>query len=290
MKEAFRNQRVSPRKRLDIRIINDVLEEYRAMGYRLTLRQLFYQLVARDRIPNTLRQYSWLSQTCVFGRMNGLIDWDAIEDRLRKPDLQYYVSSISDALKDTIDQYKLDRQEEQPFNLEIWTEKDAVSNILRRVAYTYHIRLMVNRGYSSCSAMYEAANRMKNVLASTKILYVGDHDPSGLDMLRDINERLHEFELLDVDVVHVALRTQHVQEYNLPPNPAKVTDPRAKTYIEIFGEESWELDALPPNILEGLVDRAVKKYLNMELFKYKLQMEAADKVTLKNMLESVSKE
>lgn len=125
MKETFREQKITPERAAQIGVANEILEDYTMQGYRLTLRQLYYQLVARDIIPNTLREYSKLSATCVIGRMNGLMDWDAIEDRLRRPQLQYYVSNIADALRDTVAQYKLDRQKGQPYYMEIWTEKDA---------------------------------------------------------------------------------------------------------------------------------------------------------------------
>lgn len=287
MKEAFRNQKITPKRMAMIETINGVLKDYAEQGYRLTLRQLYYQLVASDIIENKIQEYSKLSQTLVIARMNGLTDWNMIEDRIRKPHLLYWVRDIEDAVNDTISNYRLDRQKNQPNKIEIWTEKDAVSNILKRVTTKYHIRLMVNRGYSSCSAMYEAFNRMTGTDEAKIILYVGDYDPSGLDMLRDIDERLEEFGLSNFRIVSVALTKEQIKQYNPPPNPAKITDPRAKWYISRHGEKSWELDALRPDILEEIVNNAVIEYLDIPTYTRMLEKEAQDKAKLKDMIEKL---
>lgn len=288
MKEAFKEQRITPKRSAQIQRVNAILEEYAEQGYRLTLRQLYYQLVARDVIPNEVREYQRLSGTCVIGRMNGLIDWNAIEDRLRKPYLTYAVNSVEQAIEDTIRYYKRNRQKGQPSNIEIWTEKDAVSNILKRVSTVYHIRLMVNRGYTSCSAMYEAYNRVLDSENDTVILYVGDHDPSGLDMLRDINDRLEEFGAYEkFKIVPVALTMKQVKEYDPPPNPAKISDPRAAWYISEFGEMSWELDALQPEVLEEIVKEAVHEHLDISVYRKMLETEAEDKARLRILMKKL---
>lgn len=287
MKEAFREQKITPKRMEMIKIINRVLKEFEEQGYRLTLRQLYYQLVSQTIIENKIQEYAKLSQTLVISRMNGLTDWEMIEDRIRKPHLLYWVHDIGDAIKDTIRHYRLDRQLGQPNQIEIWTEKDAVSNILKRVTTLYHIRLMVNRGYSSCSAMYEAFNRMDGSNQTKIILYVGDHDPSGLDMLRDIDERLEEFGLSNFKIVPVALTKEQIQKYDPPPNPAKITDPRAGWYISKYGEESWELDALKPDVLEKIVDDAVLEYLDLSIYNKMVEKEAKDKARLRDIINKL---
>lgn len=288
MKEKFRNQKITSKRSAMITDVNDILEEYADAGYRLTLRQLYYQLVARDLIPNLVSEYAKLSQTCVIGRMNGLIDWYMIEDRLRRPQLTYYVDSIKEAINDTIESYRLDRQKDQKYHIEIWTEKDAVSSILKRSSVHYHVRLMVNRGYTSCSAMYNAYNRIDGEERQSIILYVGDHDPSGLDMIRDIRERLTEFGLSEHDhfrIIHVALKREQIDEYDPPPNPAKITDPRAKWYIAEHGSKSWELDALKPDVLHSIVEDAIGHLLDPYYFNKMLNQENKDKEKLIDLIQ-----
>jgi len=294
MKHAFRFQRITPQRAASITLVNDILEEYAEEGYKLTLRQIYYQLVARDIVENEAREYKRVMKTLEMGRYNGLIDWDMIEDRTRVPHLGYYVTSIQDALEDTVRYFKYDRQEGQTYHMEIWTEKDAVSNILAKVSSFYHIKLLVNRGYTSSSAIYKS---FREILAEsiagrpTKILYVGDHDPSGLDMLKDIERRLTEFGLTsDFQVVHVALTKKQIDRYKPPENFAKIRDPRAFLYIAEHGESSWELDALRPKVLHKIVDDAVMNYLDSERFNKMVQKEERDKKKLKRMVKKIIEE
>lgn len=267
--------------------INKIIDEYAEQGYVLTLRQLYYQLVSRDIIPNLQKEYAKLSGLLVKGRMAGIVDWDAIEDRIRVPFLPYWVQDISDAINDTINQYRLDRQKDQEVYIELWVEKDALSGVLKKITSRYHINLMVNRGYSSCTAMHDAYERLQtqeDLGKQTIILYLGDHDPSGLDMIRDIGERLEEFGV-DTEVKHIGLTMQQIKKFNPPPNPAKITDPRAKGYIAEHGDTSWEVDALNPETLHKLVKDNVEKLIDMDLFNSIIEKEEQDKEKLREIEE-----
>lgn len=258
--------------------INDILEEYVNDGYTLTLRQLYYQLVSRDVIPNNDKEYVKLSNILKNGRMAGIVDWSSIEDRVRVPKLPYWVKGVKEAIRDTIEQYRINRMEGQERKIEIWVEKDALSNVLYRVSEKYHIRLMVNRGYSSVSAMYDAYNRLSD---NDVILYFGDHDPSGMDMIRDVRERLQEFGI-EVEVIPIALTMEQIKEFNPPPNPAKITDPRAKWYIEKYGKTSWELDALPPKELIRLAENAVESIIDIDIYNEMIEEEKRGIIKLKS--------
>ncbi|MFA5132981.1 MAG: hypothetical protein WC444_06670 [Candidatus Paceibacterota bacterium] len=274
--------RLSKHNKEQLLVINKIIEEYAAEGYKLTLRQLYYQLVSRDIIANQVREYAKLSNLLVKGRMAGVVDWDAIEDRVRRPFLPYWCEDVPDAINDITNSYRLDRQKDQDTYIEVWVEKDALSGVLRRITSEFHVNLMVNRGYSSCTAMYDAAKRMKNAMCNDKechILYLGDHDPSGLDMVRDIRDRLAEFGV-DVTVKAIGLTTEQVKKYNPPPNPAKITDPRAGAYIREHGRVSWEVDALNPKTLHALVRSNVTALIDMDKFNKIVEQEEEDKKKL----------
>lgn len=187
----------SDRKENIVENIIRIVLKYRAEGYTLTLRQLHYQFVGHDSLyVNHDSAYKKLGNILDDCRYAGLIDWDAIEDRGRVPYMEYSVDDIEDALDDTIAGYKLNRQDGQDTIVELWTEKDALSGILKRPAEQYHVRLCVNKGYSSSSAFYRTYKRVSKIIKEGKkfiILYFGDHDPSGLDMVRDIRERITLF-------------------------------------------------------------------------------------------------
>lgn len=290
MKQAFtKTLRLREASMKRLYHVTAILDEYMEQGYVLTLRQLFYQLVVRGFIPNTKREYAKLSVLLVKARMAGMVDWDAIEDRTRRPYLPYFVSGPKAALEDTIEQYRLDRQKGQSVYLELWTEKDALSGVLSRITTYHHIRLVVNRGYSSCSAMYAAAMRFyaaEVVDQEVHILYLGDHDPSGLDMLRDIDTRLSEFGVSNVNIEHIGLTRAQVDHYKPPPNPARLEDPRAKGYIAEHGAVSWEVDALRPDILNMLVVEAIQSFVDDSLFKKVLRREKTDKTKLRRLIRS----
>lgn len=269
--------------------VGTIIEHYAAQGYKLTLRQLYYQLVSQDIIPNKVSEYAKLSKLLVNGRMAGEVDWDAIEDRLRVPKIPYWVHGVADAISDTINQYRLNRMDGQDNYIEVWCEKDALSNVLYRVTKEYHIRLMINRGYSSCTAMHDAYERL-HWQAKTYILYLGDHDPSGLDMVRDIENRLEEFGADNLEVRHVAITREQINAYQPPPNPAKVTDPRANDYIALHGDSSWEVDALNPETLHELLKKEIEGLIDRSKFERMLEQEERDKERLREFAENYDEE
>jgi len=287
---AFRDElHLSKANTAKLETVNEIIEDYAQQGYRLTLRQLYYQLVSRDIIPNVQAEYAKLSTLLVNGRMSGVVDWDAIEDRIRIPFLPYWVAGIEGAINDTITQYRLDRQKEQKVYIELWVEKDALSGVLKRITSHYHIKLMVNRGYSSCTAMHDAYERLRRYEDEEKqtcVLYLGDHDPSGLDMIRDVRERLEEFGVYP-EVRHIGLTKEQIEKFSPPPNPAKITDPRAGWYIQKHGNYSWEVDALDPKVLHQLVRENVEELIDMDLFKSQLKQESQDKKTLRVAAEKI---
>ncbi len=291
MKDKFREVRLSKSNLSKLDLINSIIKEYASDGYTMTLRQLYYQLVSRDVIKNDQKEYSKLSKLLKEGRMSGIVDWNAIEDRLRIPFIPYYNSGPQDAIDDTVRQYRLDRQEGQNVYLEVWVEKDALSGVLRRVTSKYHVNLLVNRGYGSVTAIHDAYERFIQQIAKgkeCKILYLGDHDPSGIDMIRDIKDRVSE--MLDSKGLHdqfiveaIALTMDQIKEYNPPKNPAKLTDPRSKWYVEKHGYNSWEVDALNPKILNELLSESIESNIDMNMYNRILLEERNDKVKLRNL-------
>ena len=228
MKQAYLEpKRWTTKKQKVYNKIVEIVEEFQEQGYRMTLRQLYYQLVSRDVIPNLQPEYAKLSTLLTEARMYGFIDWDFIEDRIRIPKKHSEWDDIPDVVNSAINSYRRNRWQDQENYLEVWVEKDALSGVLEPITEKYHVHLMVNRGYSSASAMHDASIRFRNQESNEKktfILYLGDHDPSGMDMVRDIQSRMNIFDST-VDVKRIALNMDQIEEFNPPPNPAKMSDP-----------------------------------------------------------------
>ena len=213
-------------KSLDlIELVNSVIDEYRAQGYELTLRQAYYQLVARGYIENNERSYKNIGSLINDGRLAGLIDWNSITDRTRNLRNRAHWDQPQDVIYSAKYSYLLDKWEGQPNYVEVWVEKDALIDIVGQACRPLDTPHFSCRGYTSQSEMWSAAQRFirqKNREARY-IIHLGDHDPSGIDMTRDIQERLEMFGA-DVYVKRVALTMNQVTTYNPPPNPAKITN------------------------------------------------------------------
>ncbi len=296
MKELFQTYRPGRDRAQIISRAEDVLQSYQRQGYKLSLRQLYYQLVAKNHIENSDRSYKILSETIMRARNGGLIDWDSIEDRTRGIRQPAKVDGFSQALTKTMMNYRLDRMKGQDYYLEVWIEKDAVSNIVYRVTQKYGIPLMANKGYSSASAMYEAQQRFKNKLSdnpaenrTSKVLYLGDHDPSGMDMFRDITQRNRLFNGYTF-FERLGLNMDQIEDLKPPENPAKLKDTRAKEYIKEFGRSSWELDALTPNYLETLLENAILQHIDIGKYNGVLEEEKQDKARMSEIIKKNEEE
>lgn len=260
MKEAFVSQEFAEKSKALIRQANAILAEYSQQGYRLTLRQLYYQFVSRDLLENNQKNYKRLGEVLNNARLAGLIDWEMIEDRGRETTFVPHWQSPAEIIDTAARSFRIDKWEDQPWYVEVMVEKQALEGVLIPVCRTLDIGFCANKGYSSSSALYETGKRLAGKYHQGKdllVLYLGDHDPSGIDMTRDVRERLELFSRCPVKVQRLALNMEQVDQYSPPENPAKMTDSRYWQYTEQFGDSSWELDALEPRVLAALVEDSV---------------------------------
>lgn len=266
-----------------IELINQVVDEYSSQGYELTLRQTYYQLVARGYIPNNERSYKNIGNLINDGRLAGLIDWHSITDRTRNLRRNSHWTTPSSVIESAMYSYMLDKWEGQPNYVEVWVEKDALVDIVGQACGSIDTPFFSCRGYTSQSEMWAAAQRFirqNRIRDNCFIIHLGDHDPSGIDMTRDIQERLWMFGA-DVEVKRVALTMEQVQTYNPPPNPAKITDSRCGKYMEEFGDESWELDALEPQMMTRLIRDEVMALRDDDTYYAVCEREAKEKEELR---------
>jgi hypothetical protein len=244
---------------------NTIIADYSAQGYSLTLRQLYYQFVSKNWIANKDTEYKRLGDIIANGRYAGRIDWRAIEDRTRNLTGLPTWDSPTEIIESAAEGYREQKWEGQTYRPEIWVEKEALAGIVAQAANAVEVNYMACRGYMSASEMWEAARRFmryRNNGQIPVIFHLGDHDPSGVHMSEDIGNRIREFmHSHGIDTIkfeRLALNMDQVEQYNPPPNPAKLTDSRCVGYVEQYGHESWELDALPPQVLDQLMQDAVK--------------------------------
>jgi hypothetical protein len=284
---------------------NVICQEYAEQGYDLTLRQLYYQFVARDLLPNNLRSYKRLGDYVNRARMAGLMDWSFIVDRTRNLRSTSHWADPASVIQAAADSYRIDKWATQDVRVEVWVEKEALAGIVERSADEHDVAWFACRGYVSQSEQWAAGQRFLRYLQAGQrvvILHLGDHDPSGIDMTRDVRDRLTTFVMHDwlrhhradlgseavsysqilrhmvlegvplhadqmpIEVRRIALNMDQVEEYDPPPNPAKLTDSRAEKYIAEYGDESWELDALDPTVLAGLITEHIAGIRDDQLY------------------------
>jgi hypothetical protein len=281
MKEQFITRAFKPETEAILAEVNRILDSYAEQGFKLTLRQLFYQFIGHDLFPeswideeynrqhgldprtkNTEKNYKRLGSIVTDGRLAGVVDWDMIEDRGREVVEPPHWDSPADIVQAAADSFRVDKWADQPNHVEVMVEKQALEGVLVPVCRELDVPFTANKGYSSSSAMYEASKRMARKIRDGKrvhVIYLGDHDPSGVDMSRDVTDRLNLFlrDFEEVTLHRVALNMDQVRRLHLPENPTKASDSRAEGYVAEYGSSCWELDAIEPSELSRIVTRAV---------------------------------
>jgi hypothetical protein len=257
----------------------EICRTYASQGYDLTLRQLYYQFVARALIPNTQQSYKRLGSIVNKARMAGLLDWSYIVDRTRNLVGNSHWQSPSQIMAGAAGSYAIDKWSDQPTRVEVWVEKDALSGVVGRVAEQEDVSWFACRGYVSQSELWAAGRRLARYMQNQNVvvLHLGDHDPSGIDMSRDIADRLHTFighrAQSQLEVRRIALNRDQVDRYDPPPNPAKLTDSRIGGYLSEHGDQSWELDALEPAVLAALITDHIGQTRDADLYATALDVE-----------------
>ncbi len=300
-----------------------VLDEYKAQGFTMTLRQLYYQFIARDLFPEDRRwtrlpsgkwirdpegkdpnstknadpNYKWMGGIVNDARLAGYIDWERMEDITRKLEKRSSWNDPADLMQVAYNQFHTDWWENQQHRPEIWIEKDALTGVIKPTCRALDVPYFSCRGYSSQSAMWKAGQRMIEHIENDHMPYIfhmGDHDPSGMDMSSDIMNRLeiflwHECYQLgeDWNFRRIALNMDQINELNPPSDPAKLSDSRGKKYIQQYGSRSWELDALPPTTMSEIIIDAVAEITDPDEWKAAQENESEHKKAMKKAMDEM---
>lgn len=293
-----------------IRHANKIIAEFKGQGIDLTLRMIYYKFVARDLFPedrkwkwveksrrwvkddngtkNAQPNYKWMSAIIDDARYAGLIDWSLIDDITREIIAASTWDSPAELVGACASQFSLDMWGNQKYRPEVWVEKDAVVGVFEPTCRRLRVPLFSCRGFASSTSVWAAAMRLKSYSQDGQepvVFHYGDHDPSGIDMTRDIRDRLSLFARQEIRVERLALTMDQIEEFQPPPNPAKMTDSRAEKYVEEYGDESWELDALEPTTIIGLIEKSIAGVRNQKLWKAREQEEKENRTQLQSVAD-----
>ncbi len=299
MKECFIPKRFNRKSNALLVKIEEIIQNYAADNLDLSVRQLFYRLVAANIVPNTVKQYKNLVALVNDARLAGALDWRIIVDRGRKAYREGNYDNPADCLLCAAEGYTIDKWKDQPFYVEVMVEKQALEGVLTPICEELDVTFMANKGYSSASAFYRSGKRFRSRHIDGKklvVLYLGDHDPSGIDMTRDVEERVTLLggdpifvgnwkpKPLPIDVRRLALNMDQIKAYAPPENPARETDSRHAGYVQKFKtQSSWELDALEPRVLADLVRQAVLSVRDETLWAASLKLESEQREQLRKI-------
>lgn len=293
MREEFIEKRFTNASLRRIAQANEIIEEYQAQGFTLTLRQLYYQFVSRDLIPNKQTEYKRLGSLISDARLAGHVDWDAIEDRTRFLRGKNDSGSPSTLVRRIANGYHRSMWENQNYHVEVWIEKDALIGVIEKVCGLFDLDYYACKGYNSQSEAYAAGKRFEEMRdygsREVVVLHLGDHDPSGIDMTRDNEDRSWMFSrTCSIDFRRLALNMDQIEQYGPPPNPTKLTDSRAQGYIQKYGDESWELDALNPQTITELIENEMHGLIDQNQWDEDLARIEAGKEELREVARKMS--
>ena len=262
----------------------EILSEHNPM----TVRQVYYQLVSRQVIKNNRCQYQAVSKALVYARQQGYIPWNWLEDRLRKPREVQMWSNLAGFAETCRKSYRRDVWPTQPRYLEVWLEKDALSGIFEEALQKYGVTLNVGRGYDGWDSIHNAATRFAN-RDGVAILYFGDFDPSGEDMVKSLRKRLGSLGS-NPNIVKCALTIEDIDRYSLPSDFTKRTDTRSAAFVEKFGDLAVELDALPVEVLRDRLVAEVESHMDLDKLVVVQEKEQTERARLIRLLDDGHKE
>lgn len=280
----------------------------------MTIRQLFYRLVSKSRVPNNLASYQMVSRIMTKCRDDGRCPFAWIADRSRPV---YAAKGFDDAVEYAAvmrDGYRKNYWTTQPEHIEIWVEKDAIIGSIQDVCDELGVTIRVGRGYWSTTAAHEIAEIFAGITKPITVFYCGDHDPSGQNIQSELYDRILNYGVEDFPTFdglsrfldrksgtatvkvspfyftmkRLAINKEDITKFNLPPLVAKSSDPRTSQFVREHGNQCVELDALPPVELRRRIEEAVRLHIDDKLWKVAEETEKKENARIQDAVNQWS--
>jgi len=270
-----------------IKRVQSILEEYRDY-LPLTLRQIFYRLVGNYGYDKTEKAYKRLCEMLNRARRGRLIEFDAIRDdgftRLKAHGWRG-IEHVIDAVENTVNDYRLDRQASQSRKIVVWCEAAGMAPQLRTVCDGYTIPVYSSGGFDSVTVKHSIAHEFAS-MGNVLVFHIGDHDPSGVHVFGSLDEDIRAFMAGmggDAEFVRLAVLPEHIEEYGLPTAPPKKSDRRN------FHGETVQAEALPPDVLVEILRNRIEEAIDSDLYAMALNDEQRQKEYLRNWLSQIER-
>src|SRR3989344_3933701 len=262
-----------------LREVSNILVE---LGIQVTVRQLYYQLVSKQVIENTINSYKNFDRILTKARKEQLIDDSNIVDTSKPILIPSTWININEFLQDVSNAYRKSVWNTQDNHIEIWLEKDALRSVFQPITDKYDVALVIGKGYQSYTNLKETSHRIQEN-KELNICYFGDFDPTGLDIERNISSTLIELNTKH-NIRRIALTKEQIEKYDIPPQPTKVSDTRTAKHKELHGDIAVELDALDPRILTKLIEDTIISFLDINKYNTTKQQEKKEQETIKKLI------
>jgi hypothetical protein len=227
-----------------------------------TVRGNMYLVVSNGMLPDTTKQsYNRVQRLLNRLRIAGAIPFEWVVDNVRQTIKPSSWSGLDD-FADTVRQaYRKNFWPNLPEYVEVFVEKDTVAGKVAVVTQECDVPLQPIRGYNSTSFAWDVARKWRQIHKPITVYYVGDHDPSGRDLERDVREKTARFSGKRVNWVRLAVNPEHFAEYNIRPLAPKKGDKRTRKFVEKWGPDCAEVEAVPATDLRAMIRGAIERHI-----------------------------
>ena len=266
-----------------MKVLHDAMTEFCSSHHPLSVRALYYLMAQSQLVPKTDKGYRFVKEESGKLRESGRIPFAWLTDESRRVIQVYTCDDLPDALSDTASQYRRNIWTDQPRYVELWCEAKASISALTPLTEEWHVRLVPVGGFGSKAFLYDCAQHLARITKPIDIIYVGDFDPSGLGIERDIKTRLQRYAPgIDFKLTRAALTEEQVREWELPTRPPKVTDTRIASFT---ADSVAELEAIPPTQLRQLCGDAISELIDEDILQATKDAERGDLRRLEELSE-----
>jgi hypothetical protein len=280
------------RSRAEMEHIRDAMIRLVRKNRPVTIRQLFYVMVSARVIEKTEADYRQVViRLCLELRQAGSIPWDSVVDQTRfffKPNT---FGTLQDALNETARVYRRSYWATAPVQVQVWCESLSAAGIIKPETFRWDVPLYPGKGFSSHSFLRDAGRSIATDGRPAVVYVLGDYDPSGRDIIRNMKELIRRYagevnENVPIEFREVAVTPEQIESWNLPSHPSKKTDPRyAKSGIDY----AVELEAIEPNRLRGLVGQCINRHIDSKTYFRMQGIEAAERETLLGIAAGIAR-
>lgn len=258
-----------------------VLDEQHPM----TIRQLFYRLVSVGAVQNNKKHYQMVIRIMTTARIDGRCSFDYIVDRSRPEYKSSVWDDAADYARTVMHGYRKDYWSLQPHHVEVWVEKDAIVGSIEEVTKELGVIIRVGRGFVSTTKVHDIAEHFSSIDKPITVFYLGDHDPSGVCIERDLQERIRASGV-DFTLWRLAIHSEDIGKFNLPPLRIKDSDSRSVEFRQVYGDDCVELDALPPGELRRRTRNAIESCIDMEIWRRSISVERVEFDSIKRTVST----